>query len=60
VLWLVQVHSPLTEHPGEAWWRFEAEVEGASAGCADTTQRLWAPDGRLALVGRQLVAEFSR
>jgi len=60
VLWLVQVHTPLRTHPGSAWWRFESEVEGASDGCADTTQRLWAPDGQLALVGRQLVAEFSR
>lgn len=60
VTWMVDFVRPVPAAAPDEWWRYEADTVAASGGYASVHARLWAPDGGLVAVSRQLVAEFSR
>jgi acyl-CoA thioesterase len=49
---------PLPAQPAEGWWRADNESLRVEGGYVNHRSELWAPDGRLAAYGSQVVAVF--
>jgi acyl-CoA thioesterase len=57
VTWELQLR-PVDPGPPEGWWRADNESLMVEGGYVNQSARLWAPDGRLAAYGYQVVAVF--
>jgi acyl-CoA thioesterase len=58
VTWALELR-PVQPGPAEGWWRADNESLMVDGGYVNQSARLWAPDGRLAAYGSQVVAVFS-
>lgn len=61
VTWMVDVigELPARGTQSDAFYRYDAECVAADGGYASCEARLWAPDGKLIAISRQMVVEFS-
>jgi acyl-CoA thioesterase len=57
--WHLEICGRTPRQPSDHWWQVRAEVEQAADGYVHQETRFWTRDGRLALVGRQVVAVFA-
>lgn len=59
VTWALELRTdPYRRSDPLAWWRADTEALAVDGGLVNQAARLWAPDGRLAALGTQLVAVF--
>ena len=58
VTWALELQPLRPAAPTEGWWRADNESVIVKAGLVNHAARLWAPDGRLAALGHQLVAIY--
>jgi len=57
--WNLELCGQAPWQPSDHWWQVRAVAEQAAEGYVHQETRLWTREGRLALVGRQVVAVFS-
>ena len=50
--------SPVDGQPAQGWWRADNASPMINGGYVNHRSELWAPDGRLAAYGSQVVAVF--
>jgi len=58
VTWALELR-PVAAAPAQGWWRADNESVMVEGGYVNHSSRLWAPDGRLAAFGSQVVAVFT-
>jgi len=58
VTWAMELLEIEPDIPSDAWWLYRAELEASAGGYAHSSARLWSPAGKLAALGRQVVAVF--
>lgn len=57
VTWALELR-PVDAAPPRGWWRADSESLMVDGGYVNHRSELWAPDGRLAAYGSQVVAVF--
>jgi hypothetical protein len=58
ITWALEL-CPVDGGPPQGWWRADSESVMVDGGYVNHSSRLWAPDGRLAAFGSQVVAVFT-